>query len=251
VAERRSGLPVSRSGGVRPGASGASGHLTHHAPDVLWDSVDRYLDAHLVPPDPILDAALAASVAAGLPAIDVTPTQGKLLELLARVQGARSILEIGTLGGYSTIWLARALPPDGRLVTLEIDPAYADVARSNLERAGLADLVELRVGDALETLPALVAERSGPFDLVFIDADKASNDRYLEWALELARPGTLIVADNVVRDGAVIDAASDDPSVQGVRRFFDLLAAESRVSATAIQTVGAKGHDGFALAVVV
>jgi len=212
--------------------------------------VDRYLEGLLIGPDLVLDAALAASAAAGLPAAGVTPTQGKLLELLARVRGARSILEVGTLGGYSTIWLARALPPDGHLVTLEVDRAYAQVARANLERAGMGEHAEVRVGDAVATLPALVDEGAGPFDLVFIDADKASNDRYLEWAIELARPGTLIVADNVVRDGAVADPDSDDPSVQGVRRFFERLSVDPRVSATAIQTVGAKDYDGFALAVV-
>jgi predicted O-methyltransferase YrrM len=193
-----------------------------------------------------LDEALAASSAAGLPPHDVSPLQGRLLELLSRLQGARAILEIGTLGGYSTIWLARALPAGGRLVTLEANVAYAEVARANVERAGFADVVEVRVGAALETLPTL----SGPFDLVFIDAHKRSNPEYLGWALELSRAGALIVADNVVRGGAVADAGSDDASVVGVRRFFELVAAEPRLSATAIQTVGEKGHDGFALALV-
>ena len=211
-----------------------------------WAAVDRYVADLLARSDPVLDAALAASSAAGLPPHDVSPSQGKLLQLLARVQGARAILEIGTLGGYSTIWLARALPDGGRLVTLEADQGYAEVARANIARAGLAAIVELRVGPALETLPQL----RGPFDLVFIDADKRSNPDYLARALELSRPGTLIVADNVVRAGALVDGDSDDPSVQGVRRFHELLAAEPRVSATTIQTVGAKGYDGFTLALV-
>ncbi len=215
-----------------------------------WTDVDRYFTELLVPPDPSLEAALRASSTAGLPPHEVSPNQGKLLFLLARVQGARSILEIGTLGGYSTIWLARALPPEGRLVTLEVDSRHAEVARASIAGAGLADRVELIVARASEALQRLVAEGRGPFDLIFVDADKGSNADYLGWALELSRPGTLIVADNVVRGGAVADAASDDPSVQGVRRFFELLAAEPRVSATAIQTVGTKGYDGFAVALV-
>jgi predicted O-methyltransferase YrrM len=215
-----------------------------------WTAVDRYLTDLLVPPDPALEAALQASAAAGLPPINVSPNQGKLLHLLARLQGARTILEIGTLGGYSTIWLARALPAGGRLVTLEADAKHAEVARANLARAGLADVVELRLGPALETLPQLAADGRGPFDLIFIDADKPSYPDYLAWALRLSRRGSLIVADNVVRKGAVLDPASDDPRVQGARRFNELLAAEPRVSATAIQTVGSKGYDGFALALV-
>src|SRR5262249_18682814 len=215
-----------------------------------WAAVDRYLADLFVPPDPALEAALRDSAAAGLPAINVSPTQGKLLHLLARAQGARTILEVGTLGGYSTIWLARALPPGGRLVTLEIDPKHAEVARGNIARAGLSDVVELRLGRALDTLPQLAAEGRGPFDFVFIDADKPGNADYFAWALRLSRRGSLIVVDNVVRKGAVVDADSDDPNVQGVRRFNDMLAAESRVSATAIQTVGSKGYDGFALALV-
>jgi predicted O-methyltransferase YrrM len=185
-----------------------------------------------------------------LPPHDVSPPQGAMLELLARAVGARAILELGTLAGYSTICLARALPDGGRLVTLEADPRFADVARANVAGAGLADVVELRVGRALDTLPALVAEGREPFDLIFIDADKRSNPEYLEWALKLSRPGTLIIADNVVRDGTVLDAASSDETVQAVRRFYELLAAEPRVTATVIQTVGVKGHDGFALALV-
>jgi predicted O-methyltransferase YrrM len=215
-----------------------------------WSAVDRYITDLLVPPDPALDAALQASAAAGLPPIHVAPNQGKLLRLLAQVQGARAILEIGTLGGYSTIWLARALPADGRLITLESDPKHAEVARANIARAGLADVVELRLGQALETLPQLAAEGLGPFDLVFIDADKPSTPEYFIWALRLCRRGSVIIVDNVVRKGAVVDAASGDPTIQGVRRFYELLAAERRVSATAIQTVGSKGYDGFAIALV-
>ncbi len=215
-----------------------------------WTAVDRYVADLLVPPDPALNEALRASEAAGLPAINVTPGLGKLLHLLARLQGARSILEIGTLGGYSTIWLARALPADGRLITLEAEPRHAEVARANVDRAGLAGVVEVRLGPALETLPRLAEEGRGPFDLIFIDADKPSNPDYFAWALALSRLGSLIVVDNVVRGGAVVDAASDDPGVRGVRRLMELIAAEPRVSATAIQTVGGKGYDGVALALV-
>jgi len=215
-----------------------------------WTEVDRYITDLLVAPDPALDAALAASAAAGLPPIAVAPNQGKLLHLLARIQGARRILEIGTLGGYSTIWLARALPPGGRLVTLEADPKHAEVARANLARAGLAGMVEVRVGRAADTLPQLAAEAGGPFDLIFVDADKAGTAEYFAWALRLSRAGSVIIVDNVVRQGAVADAASTDASVQGIRRFNQALAAERRVSATELQTVGSKGHDGFALAVV-
>ncbi|MDP8910864.1 MAG: O-methyltransferase [Actinomycetota bacterium] len=215
-----------------------------------WSAVDRYVADLLVPHDPSLEAALEASAAAGLPPHEVSPSHGKLLHLLARTQASRAILEIGTLGGYSTIWLASALPSGGRLITLEAEPKYAEVAGANIARAGLADVVELRVGLALDTLPRLAAEGCAPFDLIFIDADKRSNPEYLAWALELSRPGSLIVADNVVRDGAVADAASDDPSVRGVHRFIELLAAEPRVSATVIQTVGSKGYDGFAVALV-
>jgi len=216
-----------------------------------WTAVDRYLVDLFVPADPVLDAALAAGAAAGLPPHDVSPNQGKLLHLLVRIRGARNILEIGTLAGYSTIWLARALPPGGRLVTLEANPKHAEVARANLARAGLSGTVELRLGPALETLPRLVDDGQGPFDLIFIDADKSNNPKYFAWALKLSRRETLIVADNTVRGGAVVDPASTDPSVQGIRRFHELLAAEPRVSATAIQTVGSKGYDGFTLALVV
>jgi predicted O-methyltransferase YrrM len=215
-----------------------------------WTRVDAYLEDVLVGSDPSLTDALRASEAADLPAIQVTPNQGKLLHLLARYGGARSILEIGTLGGYSTIWLARALPPGGRLVTLEIEEAYAQVARANFERAGVADVVDVRVGRALETLPVLAAEDVGPFDLVFIDADKPSNPEYFTWAVELTRPGSLIVVDNVIREGAVVDETDDDAGVQAVRLLNELMAAEPRVTATAIQTVGSKGYDGFAVALV-
>jgi predicted O-methyltransferase YrrM len=216
-----------------------------------WTAVDRFITDLLVSPDPALDAALADIDAAGLPAISVSPNQGKLLHLLARAQGACSILEIGTLGGYSTIWLARALPEGGRLVTLESDPKHADIARSNLSRAGLDGIVELRLGRALETLPQIAAEGVGPFDFVFIDADKVNTPEYFAWSLKLTRVGGMIVVDNVVRKGAVIDSSSVDPSVQGVRRFYEVLAAEPRVHATAVQTVGSKGYDGFAVALVV
>ena len=215
-----------------------------------WTEVDRYFSDSLIPSDPILESALEASVAAGLPAIAVSPNQGKLLQILAQIAGARSILEIGTLGGYSTIWLARALPPGGRLITLELDPKHAEVAKLNVSRADLQDLVDVRIGDALKTLPKLSAERRGPFDLIFIDADKQHIPEYFEWALKLSRAGTLIIVDNVVRDGGVIDAHSTDPSIQGVRRFFELLRARSGVSGTAIQTVGIKGYDGFAIVLV-
>jgi len=216
-----------------------------------WLAVDRYIVDTLLPPDPTLDAVLAANAAAGLPAIDVAPNQGKLLYLLALLRGARRILEIGTLGGYSTIWLARALPAGGRLVTLEADERHAAVARANIERAGLAGVIEIRVGKALDSLAQLQREGGEPFDLIFIDADKPNNPKYLEWALKLSRKGSVILGDNVVREGAVIDAASEDDRVQGTRRFFERMAAEPRLSATALQTVGSKGYDGFALALVI
>jgi predicted O-methyltransferase YrrM len=216
----------------------------------LWTDVDRYITDALVPSDPILDAVLKSSLEAGLPAINVAPNQGKLLMLLAQIQKSRTILEIGTLGGYSTIWLARALPVNGRLITLEIDAEYAKVAKDNIERANLSDVIEVRLGKALDTLSQIADEGLAPFDLIFIDADKPSNSDYFMWALRLSRPGSLIIIDNVVRNGAVIDASSTDPRVIGVRRLNELLAAEKRITATAIQTVGSKGYDGFTIALV-
>ncbi|MFY9855478.1 MAG: O-methyltransferase [Terracidiphilus sp.] len=216
----------------------------------LWTEVDRYFCDQLVPSDEKLDAALAANRQAGLPAIDVSRLQGKFLDLLVRVIGARRILEIGLLGGYSTIWMARALPEGGSIVSLEVNPHHAEVARANLLNAGVLDRVDIRVGRAIDTLPILESSGAGPFDLIFVDADKPSNADYLAWALKLSRPGTLIVTDNVVRDGKVIQAKSADGDVQGVRRFTEMMAAEPRLSATVLQTVGAKGYDGFALAVV-
>lgn len=214
--------------------------------DDPWASVDRWLTTLYVPGDPGL-AALHASRAAGLPPIEVTPPQGKLLYLIAKMIGARRILEIGTLGGYSTIWLAKALPEEGRVVTLEVSRAHAEVARSNLARAGVEAKVEIRIGPALESLRYV----EGPFDLVFLDADKPNNPRYLERVLELARPGTILVADNVVREGAVLDPDPADAAATGTRRFHELLAADPRVEATAIQTAGEKGWDGFAIARVI
>jgi len=215
----------------------------------LWTRVDEYFGARLVAGDDALEGALAANRKAGLPPIDVTPLQGKFLDLLVRISGARRVLEIGTLGGYSTIWLARALPDGGRIVSLESSAHHADVARENLRNAGVMDCVDLRVGRAIDTLPALVDD--APFDLIFIDADKQSLADYLEWAMKLSRAGTVIVADNVVREGKVLDAENDDPGIEGVRRFTEQLAAEPRLSATVLQTVGMKGYDGFAIAVVV
>ena len=215
-----------------------------------WHAVDNYISGKLTGGDPTLDAALAANAAAGLPAIDVSAPQGKLLGLYVRMIAARRILEIGTLGGYSTICMARALPEDGRLITLEIDPHHAEVARSNIARAGLAARVDIRVGPARQTLDAMRAAGEGPFDLVFIDADKPSNPDYYAAALAMAHSGTVIICDNVVRGGRVIDAASTDPAILGTRRLYDLLASDPRVEATAIQTVGSKGWDGFAIAVV-
>ncbi|MEV0846043.1 O-methyltransferase [Streptomyces sp. NPDC049954] len=214
----------------------------------LWTEVDTYFTDRLSLADETLTDALAASDEAGLPAINVAANQGKLLQLLAEIQGARRILEIGTLGGYSTIWLARALPADGSLVTLEYAPEHAAVARANLDRAGFAENVDIRVGPALDSLARLAAEGTEPFDFVFIDADKVNNANYLAWALDHTRPGSVVVVDNVVRSGAVQDAQSTDPSVIGTRAALDLLASEPRLSATAVQTVGAKGYDGFALA---
>ena len=216
--------------------------------EALWTSVDRYLNDTLIPPDPALDAALKANAAANLPAIDVSPSQGKLLQLLAETQRAHRILEIGTLGGYSTICLARALPPGGKLITLELDPHHAEVALANIAHAGLAHAVELRLGPALDSLNQLHAEHADPFDLIFLDANKDGYPLYLTAALKLARPGTLILADNVIRDGDVVNHTSTDANTQGVRRFLELLAADPRISSTAVQTVGSKGYDGFALA---
>lgn len=213
-----------------------------------WDAVDDYFSSRLIGTDPVLEAALADSDTAGLPTIAVTGSQGRMLNLLARMCGARRILELGTLGGYSTIWLARALPADGRLTTLEVSAAHAQVARSNLARAGLTEQVEVRVGPAVDALAALAD--GPPYDLIFLDADKRSYPDYLQACLSVSRPGTVLVADNVVRGGAVVDADSADVAVQGVRRFTDLIAAEPRLTATAIQTVGSKGYDGFLLAVV-
>lgn len=214
----------------------------------LWTEVDTYFTDRLSLADEALAGALAASDEAGLPAINVSANQGKLLQLLAEIQGARRILEIGTLGGYSTIWLARALPSDGSLITLEYAPEHAAVARANLDRAGFAENVDIRVGPALDSLARLAAEGTEPFDFVFIDADKVNNANYLNWVLDHTRPGSVVVVDNVVRSGAVKDAGSTDPSVVGTRAALDLLAAEPRLSGTAVQTVGSKGYDGFALA---
>ena len=216
----------------------------------LWTSVDSYLAGHLLPQDPVMEAVLQANAAADLPTIDVAPNQGKFLHLLARMQRATRILEIGTLGGYSTIWLARALPPTGKLVTLEFEPKHAAVATANIANAGLADRVEIRVGAALDLLAQLVAEGAEPFDLVFIDADKDNYPGYLQWALRLSRPGSVILADNVVREGAILDANHPDPRVHGARQFLADMGADPRLDATALQTVGSKGYDGFAMAIV-
>ena len=214
-----------------------------------WAEVDRYLASHLVEEDPVLQQVLVNNHQAGLPAHDVASNQGKLLALFAQICGAQKVLEIGTLGAYSTIWLARALPEPGKVVTLEADPHHARVAQTNIELAGLQDKITLHTGPASETLPGLTAE--APFDLIFIDADKPGNPFYLEWALKLSKPGTLIIGDNVVRDGAVVDPHSDDARVQGVRRFIEMIEQEPRLSATALQTVGSKGWDGFVLARVI
>jgi predicted O-methyltransferase YrrM len=215
--------------------------------DKLWTAVDDYFAKHLLSADSALDQAQADSQAAGLPAIAVSPLQGKQLLLLAQMQSPKNILEIGTLGGYSTIWLARSLPADGRLVTCEFSPKHAEVAKANIARAGLAQKVEIRVGPALDTLPLLASEKRGPFDFIFVDADKKNNPGYFEWALKLSRPGTVVLVDNVVRDGAVADLKNLDPDIVGIRRMHELIAAEPRVTATAVQTVGAKGYDGYTL----
>lgn len=215
-----------------------------------WTAVDDYVTRLLVPADPGLDEAVRASTEANLPPIAVSAPLGKFLHLLARIHGARRILEIGTLGGYSTIWLARALPPGGRLVTIEVDPDVAAIAKTNIAGAGLADVVELRVGRALDELPRIEADARGPFDLIFIDADKPGTPQYVEWAIRLSRPGSLIIVDNVVRAGALADEKNDDPRVQAMRQVVDQIGRDSRLSATLTQTVGSKGYDGFILAVV-
>ncbi|MBZ9773978.1 O-methyltransferase [Mesorhizobium sp. CO1-1-8] len=215
-----------------------------------WAAVDDYIVGSLFEADPVLDAVLAANHDHGLPAIDVSPAQGKLLSLLVRMRGAIKVLEIGTLGGYSTIWMARALPAGGKVVTLELDPHHAGIARSNFERAGVSERVELRVGPALQSLAALGAENAGPFDFIFIDADKPNNPNYLSWAMRLSRSGTVIICDNVIRDGAVLDQGGLDPNVEGARAAFSFIGSEKRLDGTAIQTVGAKGYDGFAIAIV-
>ncbi|MEC0127394.1 O-methyltransferase [Paenibacillus pabuli] len=214
----------------------------------LWSQVDEYLNDLLIPRDSVLEQALRTNAEAGLPAHDVAPNQGRLLQLLLQIQGAARVLEIGTLGGYSTIWMARALPEHGRIVTLEAEPRHADMARTNLTRAGLIHKVDLRVGPALTTLPDVQEEYREPFDFIFIDADKPSNPDYLRWALRLARPGSLIIGDNIVRDGEVINEESTDPRVQGVRSFLKLIADHPSLEATALQTVGSKGYDGFVIA---
>jgi predicted O-methyltransferase YrrM len=217
----------------------------------LWTSVDNFLTDTLVHPDQALNEAVRANADAGLPAIDVAPNQGKFLHLLARIHKAKRILEVGTLGGYSTIWLARALPPDGTLVTLELNPTHAKVAAANINRAGLSSLVDLRVGSALESLANLHAQKAAPFDLIFLDADKPNNPNYLEWAIKLSRPGTVIIGDNVIRDGAILDPKSPDPAVSGTRTFLERFGDNPRLDATALQTVGSKGYDGFAIALVI
>ena len=234
------------SGGEAAGGGAPGGSVSGGAADAGWTAVDDFLAARLLPADPAFDELLAANAAAGLPAIDVSPVQGALLGLLVRMLGARAVLEIGTLGGYSTLWIARALPAGGRIVSLEVDPHHARVARENLDRAGAGEAVEILVGPALETLPGV----GGPFDLVFIDADKERSADYVEAALPLSRPGTLIVVDNVVRRGSLADAGSQDPKVIGSRRVVEAIAAEPRLDATGLQTVGAKGWDGMVLALV-
>lgn len=218
--------------------------------DPRWHAVDAYFASAFVPADPALESALESNAAAGLPAYDISPLQGQLLGILVQAANARRVLEIGTLGGYSTIWLARAVGPSGSVITLELEPAYAQVAAENIARAGLDDRVSIRIGRATESLASLVADGAEPFDVVFIDADKPSNREYLSWALKLSRPGTMILVDNVVREGAVADASSTDPEVLGARDVIALLAREPRVRATAVQTVGVKGYDGFAIAIV-
>jgi predicted O-methyltransferase YrrM len=215
-----------------------------------WTAVDRYFEDRLIGSDPALEAALQASAKAGLPEIAVSPSQGKLLQILAASIGAKRILEVGTLGGYSAIWLARALPEGGRLISIEADPRHAEVARGNLAKAGVAKLVDIWIGEAMELLPKVAAAGIGPFDFAFIDADKANIPDYVDWTVKMSRPGALVVVDNVVRNGRVLDATSGDPDIAGVRRFHDMLASDERLTATSIQTVGVKGYDGFTLAMV-
>jgi len=217
----------------------------------LWTNVDDYINSITVGTDAALDAAAASAAAAKLPPISVTPAHGKLLHLMVRAQGAKRVLEVGTLAGYSTIWLARAVPPAGRVITLEANATHADIARANVERAGLSGRIEIRLGNALDTLPQLAAEKQPPFDFTFIDADRPNLAEYFDWAVRLSHPGSVIVVDNVVRKGGVIDASSDDPNIKGVRRFNDRIKDDTRVSATMVQTVSAKGYDGFAMALVV
>ena len=233
-----------RASGSRRGARAA------RIVEPRWTAVDHYFSDNLLGNDPILESVLESSTDAGLPAIAVSPNQGKLLQMLAQIIGARSILEIGTLGGYSTIWMARGLRTGGRVITLEVDAKHVDVARKNFSRARLDQIIEVREGPALDTLPRLFAEGRGPFDLIFIDADKPNIPAYFDWSINLSHPGTLIVVDNVVRDGDVINTKSADPSVKGVRQFVSQLAADPRVTGTAIQCVGTKGYDGFAIVLV-
>jgi predicted O-methyltransferase YrrM len=216
----------------------------------IWESVDNYLDKMLIPPDSTLEQALASAAAAKLPAIQVSSVQGKFLHLLARILGARNILEIGTLGGYSTIWMARALPEGGRIITLEADPKHADVARKNFALASVENKVELRLGKALDTLPQVAADGRGPFDMIFIDANKSNMPEYFEWSLKLARKGSVIIVDNVVREGAILEGKSKDADIQGIRRFLEMVGKEKRVSGTALQTVSTKNYDGFAMVLV-
>jgi predicted O-methyltransferase YrrM len=215
-----------------------------------WTAVDAYLNEIFVGSDESLESALSHSAEAGLPAIAVSPTQGKFLMMLARIEGARRILEVGTLGGYSTIWLAKALPADGRIITIESEPKHAEVARENIAAAGFGEMVDVRLGKALDVLPDIAAENVGPFDFSFIDADKPNIPEYFDWALRLSRSGSIIIVDNVIREGAIVDADSEDASVQGVRRLNERIALESSVTATTIQTVGSKGYDGFTIVVV-
>ena len=216
----------------------------------LWTQVDNYIADKLVHEDAALAAALAANAAAGLPAIDVSAAQGKFLNLMVRITGARRVLELGTLGGYSTIWMARALPANGQLVTLEFDPHHAEVARANVDRAGVGGKVTIHVGAAAATLPVIAAAKPEPFDFIFIDADKPNNPVYLDWAIKLSRPGTVIILDNVIRDGKVLEPGNPDPRIIGTRAAYDMIGAHPRLDATALQTVGSKGWDGFSIMVV-